>query len=142
MRMIEPGVYIAPQIAPTDVAGLAAAGVRVIVNNRPDGEERRQPAGAAIRAASEAAGVTYMDAPVAGGISAQAVGAMGHALAGEGPVVAFCKSGMRSALVWAVVRAAEGRDVAALLEAARGAGVELGAYRGMLVGAGAAQPDS
>lgn len=136
MRAIEDGVFVGGQIAPAEVAALAAAGIGVIVNNRPDGEEAGQPTGAVIEAAARAAGVAYVSAPVAGGISEAAVDAMRGALAGEGAVLAFCRSGMRSALVWAVARAGEGREADALIAAARGAGVELGAYRAMLVAAG------
>jgi len=133
LREIEDGVFVGGQIAPADVGALAAAGLGVIVNNRPDGEEAGQPMGAAIAAAARAAGVVYVSAPVAEGIAPEAVDAMRAALASEGAVLAFCRSGMRSALVWAVARAGEGREVDALIAAARGAGVELGAYRAMLV---------
>jgi uncharacterized protein (TIGR01244 family) len=95
------------QIAPGDVAGLARAGVVMIVNNRPDGEEAGQPAGAAIEAAAQAAGLAYRHIPVAGQISPAQVEAMVEALdaAGEGKVLAFCRSGRRSAILWSLASA-------------------------------------
>ena len=84
MRAIEDGVFVGGQIAPADVAALAAAGVRTIVNNRPDGEEPGQPDGAAIEAAARAAGVAYVAAPIAGGIAPEAVDAMRAALGAMG----------------------------------------------------------
>jgi uncharacterized protein (TIGR01244 family) len=135
IRAIEAGVFVGGQIALEDVAALAAAGVRTIVNNRPDGEEPWQPTGAGIAAAAHAAGVAYVAAPIAGGIAPQAIDAMRVALAAHGDVLAYCKSGMRSAALWAIVRAGEGADVDALIAAARGAGVELGGLRAMLTNA-------
>lgn len=131
-RAIEDGVFVGGQIAPADVAALAAAGVRTIVNNRPDGEEPGQPDGAAIEAAARAVGIAYVAAPIAGGIAPETVDAMRAALGADGAVLAYCKSGMRSAALWAVVRAGEGADVDGLIVAARGAGVELGGLKGML----------
>ena len=54
---IDDRISVAPQIAPDDVAEIAAAGFNAIVNNRPDGEDAGQPEGAEMRAAAEAAGL-------------------------------------------------------------------------------------
>src|SRR5690606_11148109 len=53
------GFWVAPQIEPGDIAAAKALGVRVIINNRPDGEEPGQPDGAAIEQAAKAAGLAY-----------------------------------------------------------------------------------
>ena len=50
---------VAAQITPDDVADIAAAGYRVLINNRPDGEEGTQPSAAALGAAARAAGLEY-----------------------------------------------------------------------------------
>lgn len=126
MVEIEPGVFIAGQIAPADVVAAAALGVRAIVNNRPDGEERGQPAGRAIAATAAAAGLAYHAVPVAGGFAAEDVEAMRAALEG-GPTLAYCKSGYRSAALWALARAAGGAEPGALIAAAARGGWPLGA---------------
>jgi uncharacterized protein (TIGR01244 family) len=36
MIELEPGTLVSGQIAPGDVAAAAAAGIRTIINNRPD----------------------------------------------------------------------------------------------------------
>src|SRR5690348_8233690 len=102
-RPLGNGVLVAGQIQAADVAGFAARGVKRIVNNRPDGEEAGQPPGAEIEAAARAAGIDYAFIPVAGGFSPAQVAAMGASLANaEGDVLIFCKSGTRSAYLWAL----------------------------------------
>ena len=125
-------MWVAGQIAPEDVADLAAAGVTIIVNNRPDGEEPGQPAGAEIEAAAKAAGIGYRYVPVAGGFTAEGVNAMAEATEAPGRTLAFCKSGTRSALLWALARARQGDDPEELEAKASAAGYDLGPVRRFL----------
>jgi uncharacterized protein (TIGR01244 family) len=119
-------VFVAGQIRPDDVAEFADCGVTIIVNNRPDGEEADQPMGAEIEAAARAAGIDYVHIPVAETFAGEKVAAMGDALANaEGNVVIFCKSGTRSAYLWALARARQGADVDELMFHARQAGYNL-----------------
>src|SRR4051812_103648 len=99
MKQLNPGILVSGQIAPEDVAALAASGVRTIINNRPDGEEPGQPTSAEIEAAATAAGLSYRHIPVVGGFSEAQVEAMADAL-DAGPVLAFCRSGTRSTYLW------------------------------------------
>ena len=112
IRQLDDKTSAAGQIRPEDVAGLAERGVTLLVNNRPDGEEPDQPAAADIEAAANAAGIAYRHVPILRGIGPADVEAMQQALraAGEGRVVAFCRSGTRSALTWALAMRAEGRS--------------------------------
>src|SRR3954454_16321531 len=90
-------VLVSGQIQADQVAAFAAAGVTMIVNNRPDGEEPGQPAGAAIEAAAREAGIDYAHIPVANILSDESVAAMDAALADAGgKVLIYCKSGTRS----------------------------------------------
>jgi uncharacterized protein (TIGR01244 family) len=125
---LEDAVFVAGQIAPGDVAEAARKGIVSIINNRPDGEEPGQIAGATIAAAAEAAGLAYVHIPVAGGFSEQQVAAMAEALA-RGPALAFCRSGTRSTYLWALARAAGGADADALIARARDAGYDLAPLR-------------
>ena len=98
-----------PQIGPDEVAGLAAAGVALIINNRPDGEAPDQPSGAEIAAAARAAGVDYAGIPVRGLPGPDQVEAMAGALArATGPVLAYCRSGARSTACWAMAEVGAG----------------------------------
>ncbi|MEA3048175.1 MAG: hypothetical protein QOG84_11 [Sphingomonadales bacterium] len=113
---------MAGQIAPADIAALD---VRIVVNNRPDGEEPGQPLSADIAAAARAAGLDYRDIPIAGSISAAEVQAMAEAL-DAGPALLFCRSGTRSTWLWALARASRGGDPDQLVAAAAEAGYDLG----------------
>jgi uncharacterized protein (TIGR01244 family) len=124
MKKLSDDVWVAGQILPGDVAAVAAAGMRTIVNNRPDHEEPGQPLGADIEAAAAAAGLGYRHIPLAGGFSHTQVEAMAETLE-AGPVLAFCKSGTRSTYLWALAQAARGVPAAELAEAAAGAGYDL-----------------
>ena len=133
MRRLDELAFVAGQITPSDVAEAAAQGVTMIVNNRPDDEEPGQPTGAEIEAAAEAAGLEYRFIPVAGGISIDRIAAMAEALGdAEGPVLAFCRSGTRSAFLWALARAGMGDEAEALVGKAAAAGYDLAPIRGFL----------
>lgn len=119
---------IGGQIAPADVAGLRQQGVSTIVNNRPDGEDVGQPTSAEIEAAATAAGVDYRHVPIARGLGPSDIEAMRAAMhsAGEGKLFAFCRSGNRSALAWAVAKSEDGIARAELERCVAAAGFNLG----------------
>jgi sulfide:quinone oxidoreductase len=126
---------VAPQIEPDDVAEAAARGFRSVINNRPDGEQDGQPAGASIEAAAQRAGLAYRHIPVVSGqLQDTQVQAFASALeALPGPVLAFCRSGTRCASLW--VLQADG-DADAVLATARAAGYDLSALRPRMGAAG------
>ncbi|MDF0486960.1 TIGR01244 family sulfur transferase [Sphingomonas sp. H39-1-10] len=134
IRKMDDSVSVAPQIAPEDVADIAAAGFVAIVNNRPDGEDPGQPEGAAVRAAAEAAGLAYTEIPVTqAGFSHPQIDAMVQALEeAGGPVLAFCRSGTRSCNLWALAQAKQGRDPDVLIAKGREAGYDLNGLRPLL----------
>lgn len=107
IRPIADGYAVSPQIAPDDVPEIQAAGYTTVVCNRPDGEVPHELHAAIIRAAVEAAGLRFVVNPVVGGaITMENVQAQGAALAGaDGPVLAYCASGNRSSIVWALSQA-------------------------------------
>lgn len=126
-RTLDETIAVAPQLAPEDMAAAAAQGFTTIVNNRPDGEEPGQPTDAQMRRAAEAAGLAYRAIPVThAGFADGTIDAMRMVLEGaSGPVLAYCRSGTRSAFLWALARARIGDDPAALVRKARGAGYDL-----------------
>jgi uncharacterized protein (TIGR01244 family) len=127
LKRIDDSTIVAGQIYPEEVPGLAAVGVRMIVNNRPDGEEPGQPAAAQIEAAAQAAGLGYRHIPVGpGGLSSDLVTEMAEAIdASEGTLLAFCRSGTRSTYLWALARSQQGADGDGLIEKASAAGYDL-----------------
>jgi uncharacterized protein (TIGR01244 family) len=114
------------QLQASDMDSALARGVTTIVNSRPDGEEEGQPTSAEIEAAAKAAGLVYAHIPIEAAFSGDKVAAMGAALAqAEGRALLFCRSGTRSAYLWALARAREGAPAEVLLENAGRAGYNL-----------------
>jgi uncharacterized protein (TIGR01244 family) len=126
-RKLDDAVSVAAQISVDDVAEAARQGFVAIVNNRPDDEQPGQPSGAEIEAAAKANGLSYHAIPIThAGFSTNQVDAMAEALgAAKGPLLAFCRSGTRSTLVWALARGRMGDDPAELSDKAEAAGYDL-----------------
>lgn len=133
-KHLDERIRVAGQIAPDDVARAAAEGVVMIINNRPDDEQPGQPGSAEIEAAARAAGLAYRAIPVThAGFSSNQVEAMQAALAdADGPVLAFCRSGTRSTLLWALAEARSGADASQLAGKAAAAGYDLTPIRAFL----------
>ena len=133
-RKLDDRVLASPQITSVDIESAKAAGVRLVVNNRPEDESEDQTPGAEIEAAARQAGMDYIAIPIThSGFSHGQVAAMAQALeAAQGPVLAYCRSGTRSTLLWALAEASAGKDPQALTEAARRAGYDLTPIRAMM----------
>ena len=127
-RQLDDKTLVDGQIAPADVAALKTLGVTMIVNNRPDGEDEGQPTSDEIEAAATAAGIEYRHVPIARGMGPSDIEAMRDALhaAGEGKIFAYCRSGNRSTLAWAVAKNEDGVPREELERCAEGAGFTLG----------------
>lgn len=116
---------VAGQISVAAVEDIAAAGYKVLLNNRPDGEEQGQPSSAEIAAAAEAAGLEYRHMPVT---ALDFPGAHLDEMADlfddeERPVFAFCRTGTRCTNLWVLSRQPEERAEA--VARARGIGFDL-----------------
>ena len=119
---------ISGQLRPSDIAEAAAAGFKLIVNNRPDGESWGQPKAKDLAAAAAKAGIAYADLPFSAPPSIQPVQVAELArLLGEtdGGVLAFCRSGMRSTVIWAAAKVAQGASVTDALAKTAKAGYDL-----------------
>jgi uncharacterized protein (TIGR01244 family) len=121
------GFWVSPQLEVEDVTAAAAQGFRMILNNRPDGEDPDQPSGADIEAAALAAGLAYAAVPIRGRPGPSQIVAAGQALeTADGPVLAYCRSGMRSIATWALVQSGSGAmSRGDLVGLARDAGYDL-----------------
>lgn len=125
-RRVTDRFSVSPQITPDDAREAAAAGVALIISNRPDGEAPDQPTNAAIEAAATAAGVQFLRLPVVGRPTTEQAVQQAEAVASaDGPVLAFCRSGTRSITTWALGEAAKGRDRGELVRLAAAAGYDL-----------------
>jgi uncharacterized protein (TIGR01244 family) len=107
IRALTPTYAVSPQIDPSDLPAIKAAGFVTIINNRPDGEIPETLQSARMQMAVEALGLTYVNNPVTPGNFNDALIAKQLAAveASKGPVFAYCASGNRSSCVWALMNA-------------------------------------
>jgi uncharacterized protein (TIGR01244 family) len=126
-RELSPSMLASPQITLADVNLAHAAGVRTIVNNRPEGEADDQTPGPAIEAAARTAGIDYVAIPInPGSFGETQVRAMIDALdSADGKVLAYCRTGTRSTLLWALAQAARGVSLDKVASAAAAAGYDV-----------------
>ncbi len=133
-RQVTPTFWASPQIRLDDVREAHARGFALIVNNRPEGESEDQVPGPTIAAAAAELGLDYREIPVThAGFSEEQIGAMAAALReAGGPVLAYCRSGTRSTLLWALAQAAEGREPETIAAEAAVAGYDVAPIRPLL----------
>jgi uncharacterized protein (TIGR01244 family) len=107
IRPLTPDYAVSPQIDLGDLPAIKAAGYSLVIDNRPDGEIPEALHTTAMRAAAEALGLDFVANPVIGGTLTMAnVEAQRAAIASaNGPVLAYCASGNRSSIVWALAHA-------------------------------------
>lgn len=111
LKKLTPGLNVSSQITPADVALAVKQGFKAIINNRPDGESQDQPEAAEIRYAALQHGLEYRHLPVVSGALTDRDADAFAALLAElpGPVLAFCRTGTRSATLWAHRAGSENR---------------------------------
>ena len=133
-RVLTPGFAVAGQLQPEDMATAAAQGYTLVINNRPDGEEQGQPSAEVMAEAAHAAGLEYHYIPLrGGGLTMDHISQTEAVLAeGKGPILAFCRSGMRSTTLWALAKAKAGAEPQELVIQAGQAGYDLGPVVGLM----------
>lgn len=129
-RSITPDYAVSPQITAADLPAIAAAGFTTIICNRPDSEVEPELQSPAIRAAAEAAGLRYELLPLDQQSLTPENAARQRALiaASDGPVFAYCRSGTRCTVIWAIGQAGQLPTEEILARAAQ-AGYDLGHLR-------------
>lgn len=111
MKQISDKLYVGPQLTAEDIGRAKSQGFTGIINNRPDGEEPGQPSAGENRSVAEGAQLAYTHIPVtAGQISESQVRTFQEALSqAKGSVLAHCKTGTRSATLYAIGEVLDGR---------------------------------
>jgi uncharacterized protein (TIGR01244 family) len=126
LKQVEHDYAVAGQIAESDLAALKAAGYQTVICNRPDAEV--EPGLHAQFMAAEAArlGLVFVYNPISNqGMTMDNLTAQAEALAAAtGPVLAYCRSGMRSTTAWALIRAKD-LPLDEIIASAAGAGYDL-----------------
>jgi cysteine desulfurase len=96
------GMAASRQITPADLKAIRSAGFRSVICNRPDGESTDQPAFEEIAAAARELSLEARYLPVVpnhiGTAEVDAFGALVDAL--PKPILAYCRSGNRAAILW------------------------------------------
>lgn len=133
-RKLSDSVLASPQIELDDVAAAKDSGVTLIVNNRPDGEDPSAPQGDAIAAAAKDVGIDYLAIPIGpagfGELDIdQMIAAMDQS---GGTVLAYCRSGTRSTLLWSLAQAKLGMAPDDIAAAANAAGYDVSPIRPMM----------
>jgi uncharacterized protein (TIGR01244 family) len=107
IRALTPTYAVSPQITPDDLPSIKAAGFTTVIDNRPDAEIPSALHATKMRAAAEALGLEFVENQViSGGLTAENVEKQAAVLAAaKGPVFAYCASGNRCSIVWALVNA-------------------------------------
>jgi sulfide:quinone oxidoreductase len=129
-KALTPFLSVSPQLSEADVAQAARDGFRAIIDNRPDGEDPGQPTAEDMRALAASQGMGFAHVPTVGGAVADEHAAqMADALSRlEGPVLAYCRTGMRSTTLWALTQAGS-EPTETLISTAAGAGYDLSPLR-------------
>lgn len=109
IRPLTPDYAVSPQIAIEDLPAIRDAGYRTVIDNRPDAEIPEPIQTERMRAAAEALGLTFIANPVvSGAITEENVARQKLALQDDaGPILAYCASGNRSSVIWALAQAGE-----------------------------------
>ena len=126
-KTLTSGLSVSPQITIADLPAIRDAGYRAIICNRPDGEGADQPTFDEIQAAAEKLGLEARYLPIVSGkVSDADAAGFGAALTElPGPVLAYCRSGTRSATLWSLSQA-DRLSVADILATTNAAGYDMG----------------
>lgn len=131
IRKINDNLFVAGQISPADIPQLASHGIQTIVCNRPDGEDEGQPEFALIDSIAKASGITMKYLPVvSGSVTDNDVSDFSNAIdqtieAEKLPVLAYCRTGTRCTILWALSEGKKGASLQQILDTAAQAGYNL-----------------
>ncbi|MDF1716133.1 MAG: TIGR01244 family sulfur transferase [Antarcticimicrobium sp.] len=130
IRPLTPGYAVSPQIDAGDLPAIAAAGFTTVICNRPDTEVGPDQASTAIRQAAEAAGLTFSELPLVQETLTPENASRQRELveAAGGPVLAYCRSGTRCTVIWALGQAGR-MPTEEILQTAARAGYQLDGMR-------------
>lgn len=140
MRQITSTYFVSPQLDPSEFPAIAAAGVTTIIDNRPDAEIPPSHQSDAMRKAAEDAGLKFVEMPLTHQtFTPDRIAAQRDAIEqSDGPCLAYCASGTRSTIAWALGQAGR-MPTDDIIAAAASAGYDLENIRPTLEAAARAQ---
>jgi sulfide:quinone oxidoreductase len=130
IKKVSPRFSVVEQISAADLGAAAAQGIKTIICNRPDDESQGQPSSSEIASAAENLGMSFLNIPVkSGSITDQNIEDFERAYhEAQGPILAYCRTGTRSVMLWALAEVSS-LDIEAVLSATKDAGFDLTAMR-------------
>ena len=136
MKHLHEKLYVMPQIAISDFVKIAEAGVKIIINNRPDNEETGQLNHQDAISHARANGIAYHYLPMTNGqaMPKDLVSNFKKIIeSSNDPILAHCRSGMRSTVIWAIGQIEDGKmSVEQTIKAANRADIPLEKVQSML----------
>ena len=132
MKELPGDVFITGQLLAAQMQALSEQGVMSFINNRPDMEAPIQPRAEELEQSAQTLGIDYFHIPMAGGLTPGLLEASVTAYKNTPrPIVAFCASGMRSAVLWGFAHVQD-MGVDDVMEALSSAGFNLEQIRAPL----------
>lgn len=133
IRQLTTDFSVSPQIDPADFPAIAAAGFKTVICNRPDMENPPSHQAAQMAEAASAAGVAFEVLEITHqGLTPSHVARHNEIVAkAEGPILAYCASGNRSSIMWALGQAGK-MPADEIIETGMKAGYNLSGLRGAL----------
>lgn len=134
IKKINDQLSVAPQIQAAELTQVKALGFVSVINNRPDKEEANQPTAADVQQQAEALGLSYQYQPVISGqITDEDIVEFQRLLAAEQtPILAFCRTGTRCTMLWALASATTD-NIDELVNTAAAAGYDLNALKPRMI---------
>jgi uncharacterized protein (TIGR01244 family) len=125
IRTLTPAYHVSPQISVEDVATLKEAGFTRVICNRPDAEVPPSHQASAIGQAVRTAGLEFNVLEITREVlGPELAAAQAELVTATDKVLAYCASGTRSTMVWAIAQATETASQE-ILETAQSAGYDL-----------------
>ena len=136
-------VSVTPQVEIGDLASIKEQGFRSVICNRPDGEGADQPTFKEIEAAANKLGLQTAYQPiVAGKVGDQDADDFAKLMTElPGPVLAYCRTGTRSATLWSLTQA-QTRSTADILSKTKAAGYDMAGVVRRIVNGGKTPTDT
>ncbi|MEP5153416.1 TIGR01244 family sulfur transferase [Planktotalea sp.] len=133
IRPLTPTYAVSPQIDPADLPDIVAAGFKAVICNRPDAEIPPHLQADAMATAAAAAGITFEVLPLTHQTMTpeNVAKQLEYVANADGPVLAYCASGTRCSVIWALSQKGQ-QSADAILDQAAKAGYDLSGMRGAL----------
>ena len=143
IKSLTDGLSVSEQITLADMQAIKDAGFRAIICNRPDGEGADQPTFEEIATAAEKVGLEAAYLPIIAGKVSDAEAVAFDKIQTElpGPVLAYCRTGTRSATLWSLSQA-EKRSLADILAVTKAAGYDMAGVVRRIVNGGKTPTDT